>query len=262
MANKTTLDALYTFTNESLLNKLSTSPAVLGTFESFMMSMPSSEEDANDVLSTISAVDIGDYLPAESRSGTARPTRRRQQQQQRPRGDDDDDVDMDEDGDDEILDDDDDDDDDDDEEEEEEEEDDYIYLPTSDVPGGFESVVMPSSLAYIPNNALDGHYIMLCCDDSEWMLGKIDKFNGAGKRLQFNVMWKVGDLAAQQAKVSDYFKPESGEDAKPGNWFYIKSSRTTTENLRRSRGEGEDESKGNDDDEEEEKEAGGDEAGA
>jgi hypothetical protein len=49
----------------------------------------------------------------------------------------------------------------DDEEEEEEEEDDYIYLPTSDVPGGFESVVMPSSLAYIPNNSLDGHCIML-----------------------------------------------------------------------------------------------------
>ena len=68
MANKTTSDALYTFTNESLLNKLPTSPEVLGTFESFMMPMPSPEEDANDVLSTTSAVDIGDYLPAESRS--------------------------------------------------------------------------------------------------------------------------------------------------------------------------------------------------
>ena len=73
---------------------------------------------------------------------------------------------------------------------------------------------------------------------------------------------QMPDLAAQQAKLSDYFKPESGEDAKPGNWFYIKSSRTTTENRRRSRGEGEEESKGNDDDEEEEKEGDGDEAGA
>ena len=85
-------------------------------------------------------------------------------------------------------------------------------------------------------------------DDLEWMLGKIDKFNGASKRLQFNVFWKGDDLAAQQAKLSDYFKPESGEDAKAGNWFYIRSSRMTTENRRRSRGEGEEESKGNDDD--------------
>ena len=92
-------------------------------------------------------------------------------------------------------------------------------------------------------------------------LGKIDKFNGASKRLQLNVLWKVGDLAAQQAKLSDYFNPESGEDAKPGNWFYIKSSRTTTENRRRSRGEGEAESKGNDDDDND-NEDDADEAGA
>lgn len=266
MSNKTTSDALYTFTNESLLNKLTTSPAVLGTFESFMLSMPSSDMDSSDVLSTISNVDIGDYLPAESRSGTARPARRRPQQRRPRRGDADDDDMGEQDNDD------DDDDDDmgehdddafeeDSDEEEEEEEDDYIYLTTSDVPGGFESVVMPSTLAYIPNNALDSHYIMLCCDDLGWMLGKIDKFNGASKRLQLNVLWKVGDLAAQQAKLSDYFNPESGEDAKPGNWFYIKSSRTTTENRRRSRGEGEAESKGNDDDDND-NEDDADEAGA
>ena len=43
---------------------------------------------------------------------------------------------------------------------------------------------------------------MLCCDDLEWMLGKIEKMNKPTAKLQLNVQWKAGDVAGQQAKLS------------------------------------------------------------
>ena len=80
-----------------------------------------------------------------------------------------------------------------------------VYVKNAEVPDGFESVVMPNPLAYIPNDAIQNHYLMLCCDDLEWMLGKIIKMNKPTARLQLNVEWKQGDTAGQQAKLSNYF---------------------------------------------------------
>ena len=85
------------------------------------------------------------------------------------------------------------------------------------------------------------------------MLGKIAKMNKPTAKLQLNVQWKAGDVAGQQAKLSDYFKLESGETPHAaGNWFYYARSpraATTESRRRRSRGgEGEAESKGAGDD--------------
>ena len=253
MGNRTTIDALFTFTNESLLHKKTTMPGVIGSFEAYISSLSIPSEEIDDVMSTLSSVEVGDYLPAE-RSDPVPTRRRRQPARARADGDDDDDGDEemsdgDGDADGSSL----------DEEEgedsdadtdEDEDEGDYVYIKTAEVPDGFEKVVVAEPAAYIPDSALDGHFIMLFCDDLEWMLGKIEKMNKPTAKLQLNVQWKAGDVAGQQAKLSDYFKPESGETPHAGNWFYVRSSRAaTTESRRRSRGgEGEAESKGAGDD--------------
>ena len=103
---------------------------------------------------------------------------------------------------------------------------------------------------------------MLCCGDLEWMLGKIIKTNKSTARLQLNIgEWKQGDVAGQQAKLSNYFAVGGDERPTAGKWFYVESSRSATSlssraSRRRPRGEGDDESKGDSGDEQEQ-EAGG-----
>ena len=114
---------------------------------------------------------------------------------------------------------------------------------------------------YIPNDAIDSHYIMLCCDDLEWMLGKIIKMNKSTARLQLNVEWKQGDVAGQQAKLSNYFAVGGDERPTPGKWFYVKSPRSATSlssraSRRRPRGEGDEESNEDSGDEQEQEEEG------
>ena len=143
----------------------------------------------------------------------------------------------------------------------EEEDDDYVYLKEAEVPDGFEAVVMAEPPTYIPNDAIDSHCIMLCCGDLEWMLGKIIKMNKPTARLQPNVEWKQGDVAGQQAKLSNYFAVGGDERPTPGKWFYVKSTRSATSlssraSRRRSRGEGDEESKGGSGDEQEQEEEG------
>ena len=54
------------------------------------------------------------------------------------------------------------------------------------------------------------------------MLGKVLKMNRPTARLQLNVQWKEGDVAGQQAKLSDYFTVGGGgESATPGKWFHV-----------------------------------------
>ena len=120
---------------------------------------------------------------------------------------------------------------------------------------------------YIPNDAIGSYYIMLCCDDLEWMLEKIIKMNKSTARLQLNVEWKQGDVAGQQAKLSNYFAAGGDERPTAGKWFYVKSPRSATSlssraSRRRSRGEGGEESKGFSDDEQEQGEEGDDDSDA
>ena len=149
------------FTNESLLHKMHTKPANLTSFESFVASLSIDDSERSDVLTSLSTIEIGDYLPAVESTPPA------------PSGDGDDSDDVASDGDD-------------DEEDDDEEDDDYVYLKDAEVPDGFEAVVMAEPPTYIPNDAIDSHYIMLCCDDLEWMLGKIIKMNKSTARLQLN----------------------------------------------------------------------------
>ena len=44
------------------------------------------------------------------------------------------------------------------------------------------------------------------------MLGKVLKMNRPTARLQLNVQWKEGDVAGQQAKLSDYFTVGGGRE--------------------------------------------------
>ena len=237
MGSRTVLEALYIFTNESLLHKMHTKPANLTSFESFVASLSIDDSERSDVLTSLSTIEIGDYLPAVESTPPA------------PRGDGDDSDDVasdpgtDSSGDD------------------EEEDDDYVYLKEAEVPDGFEAVVMAEPPTYIPNDAIDSHYIMLCCDDLEWMLGKIIKMNKSTARLQLNVEWKQGDVAGQQAKLSNYFAVGGDDRPTAGKWFYVKSSRSATSqssraSRRRPRGEGGEESNEDSGDEQEQEEEG------
>ena len=226
MGSRTTIDSLYIFTNESLLHKETIKPVTLTSFESFVASCNIPAAEADDVLTSLSTLDIGDYLPAENiRSDDP------------ARGSDDiGDGTADSSGDDDGS----------DEDDEEEDGGDYVYIKNAEVPEGFNSVVMAEPPAYIPNEAIGNLYIMLCCDDLEWMLGKVVKMNRPTARLQLNVQWKEGDVAGQQAKLSDYFTVGGSESATPGKWFYVALARTGAESpsRRRVRGEAEEESKG------------------
>ena len=237
MGSRTVLEALYIFTNEPLLHKMHTKPANLTSFESFVASLNIDDSERSDVLTSLSTIEIGDYLPAVESTPPA------------PRGDGDDSDDVasdpgsDSSGDD------------------EEEDDDYVYLKDAEVPDGFEAVVMAEPPTYIPNDAIDSHYIMLCCDDLEWMLGKIIKMNKSTARLQLNVEWKQGDVAGQQAKLSNYFAVGGDDRPTAGKWFYVKSSRSATSqssraSRRRPRGEGGEESNEDSGDEQEQEEEG------
>ena len=233
MGSDTTNDCLYVFTNECLLHKLQAKPAVLGSFETFVAALDLPTDDLEDVLQNMQHVNISDYLPAESADAPAPSAPKRRP---RSRGDDDDD---DDDNDDEPE----------EEEEEEEEEDDddeeeddgYVYLPDADVPPGFKSVVVSDPVAFIPADALDNHAIMLCCDDSEWMLGKIVKYKPRAKKFQFDVEWAPGTIRQQHVELEKYFLHDSGEPPEPGNWFYLtwaRSSTGATEPRRRGRDDG------------------------
>ena len=101
MGSRTVLEALCIFTNESLLHKMHTKPVNLTSFESFVASLSIDDSERSDVLTSLSTIEIGDYLPAVESTPPA------------PSGDGDDSDDVASDGDDEEEDDDDDEEDDD-----------------------------------------------------------------------------------------------------------------------------------------------------
>ena len=152
MGSRTTIDSLYIFTNESLLHKEKIKPVTLTSFESFVASCNIPAAEADDVLTSLSTLDIGDYLPAENiRSDDP------------ARGSDDiGDGTADSSGDDDGS----------DEDDEEEDGGDYVYIKNAEVPEGFNSVVMAEPPAYIPNEAIGNLYIMLAATISSGCLEK------------------------------------------------------------------------------------------
>ena len=80
-------------------------------------------------------------------------------------------------------------------------------------------------------------------------------------RLQLNVEWTQGDVAGQQAKLSNYFAVGGDERPTAGKWFYVKSPRSATSQSSRAsrrwpRGEGGEESNEDSGDEQEQEEEG------
>ena len=213
MSNETTRKALYAFTNESLLHTFEQKPAVLGSYESFLLSVANTDDSA-DILATLSSLNVSDYLPAErDDAGTQR--RRRQPRMQ---------LDDDDDDDDDAADDDDDDDegatdgdqDDDDDGEIEEDEDPYVYVPTSAPPDGFEIAPLPSSAAFIPEKNAKGLYVLLCCGDLHWMMGKIVAFKPRNKS-NFTIQWKADDVLGQLLAIENFYVDSDDATPTPGN---------------------------------------------
>ena len=234
MSNETTRKALYAFTNESLLHTFEQKPAVLGSYESFLLSVANTDDSA-DILATLSSLNVSDYLPAErDDAGTQR--RRRQPRMQ---------LDDDDDDDDDAADDDDDDDegatdgdqDDDDDGELEEDEDPYVYVPTSAPPDGFEIAPLPSSAAFIPEKNAKGLYILLCCDDLHWMMGKVVAFKPRNKS-NFTIQWKADDVCGQLLTIENFYVNSDDATPTPGKWLYLKKSPVARQRVRR-RGGGE-----------------------
>ena len=202
MGSETTIDCLYIFTMECLLHKQTAKPAMLGSFETFVAALDLPADDLEDVMQNMNDLNIADFLPAES--SDAPPVRR----QGAGNDDDDDDDGADEEGDD----DDESDEQDDDSGDEEEEDEGYVYFRDSDVPDGFESVVMSDPVAFIPADAAgENHAIMVCCDDLEWMLGKIVKYKPRATKYQFDIEWAPGVTRQQQVDLQKYFLHASGE---------------------------------------------------
>ena len=81
-----------------------------------------------------------------------------------------------------------------------------MYLGDSDIPDGFGSVVMPDPAAFIPAGALgENHGTMVCCDDLEWVLGKIVKYKPRATKYQFDIEWATGVTRQQQVDLQKYF---------------------------------------------------------
>ena len=65
MGSRTTvLEALCIFVNEPLLHNMHTKPVNLTSFESFVASLSIDDSETSDVLTSLSTIEIGDYLPA------------------------------------------------------------------------------------------------------------------------------------------------------------------------------------------------------
>jgi hypothetical protein len=60
------------------------------------------------------------------------------------------------------------------------------------------------------------HCMLLCCDDLEWMLGKIAKYKPRAKKFNFDVQWKNGRPEQQGVKIDSYY--DSSSTPAPGNW--------------------------------------------
>ena len=89
---------------------------------------------------------------------------------------------------------------------------------------GFTAVEMSDPLAYVGAAAIqDGAFWMLfCCDDLFWKLGRIVKIKPRARLYQFDVEWEPGPPRQQGALLENYY--DATATAKPGSWAYLKKS--------------------------------------
>ena len=117
--------------------------------------------------------------------------------------------------------------------------DDRIILTHYAVPDGFRAV-KDSELGRPP--ALLGQsavergdlYLIICCDDGDWMMGRIAKHKPNAKRFQYDVAWSETSRVCQQGlRLEDLFDPD-GDVALPGSWRYLRkvSERASPERSR------------------------------
>ena len=117
--------------------------------------------------------------------------------------------------------------------------DDRIILTHYAVPDGFRAV-KDSELGRPP--ALLGQsavergdlYLIICCDDGDWMMGRIAKHKPNAKSFQYDVAWSETSRVCQQGlRLEDLFDPD-GDVALPGSWRYLRkvSERASPERSR------------------------------
>ena len=105
--------------------------------------------------------------------------------------------------------------------------DDRIILTHYAVPDGFRAVKDSeledrrrcSARAPVERGDL---YLIICCDDGDWMMGRIAKHKPNAKRFQYDVAWSETSRVCQQGlRLEDLFDPD-GDVALPGVWRYLR----------------------------------------
>ena len=98
--------------------------------------------------------------------------------------------------------------------------DDRIILTHYAVPDGFRAV-KDSSWAGRPHCSARARwkrailYLIICCDDGDWMMGRIAKHKPNAKRFQYDVAWSETSRVCQQGlRLEDLFDPD-GDVAYP-----------------------------------------------
>lgn len=105
------------------------------------------------------------------------------------------------------------------------ESDDRIILTHYAVPDGFREVrdsECGGALLDQTHVEKGDLYLIICCDDGDWMLGRIARFKPNAKRFQYDVAWSETSRVCQQGlKWEDLFDPD-GDVALPGSWRYLR----------------------------------------
>jgi len=97
-----------------------------------------------------------------------------------------------------------------------------VVLKAYEVPDGFASVDPPERLLGQDALTKDDLYLIICCEDGDWMLGRIAKHKPHAKRFQYDVVWAdAGRVWSQGVNLEDYFDPQ-GDMAAPGMWRYLR----------------------------------------
>jgi len=114
-----------------------------------------------------------------------------------------------------------------------------IYLDVFEVPEGYVAVDKPAAFLGVDVLEQQPHYMLLCCGDLTWALGRIAKYKPRAIKYKFDVEWVRGQLHQQGATLGDYYEFEAVLRAEPapGSWIYLKKAAAPAPQRRRLRDE-------------------------
>ena len=202
LAPKSIQRALYIHTNEALLHKFEHDARLKVARAQRAVKVASASDldalapidlaSAEDILSAVAALDVGEFLPAENQGESV----------------DDDDTagggDEDELGGTAHR----------------------LYLDAFEVPEGYFAVEKPA--AFLGMSVIEGekHYLLLCHDDLPWGLGRIVKYKPRATKYKFDVAWDPNEVHQQGVKLENYYDFEAvlGAELVPGSWIFLKNA--------------------------------------